>query len=242
MEVIERTIKVLDILSTNKGRMRFSDIAAGMNLASPSTLTRLLKALCDAGALHKDANGWYCLNSKIGIWGNAASPRMSLKKMIRPELEQLNDAFKVSTIVFQYQDENMMLCVDKIADENSPSLQNPGALIPLNLGVIGSCFFSVADSDFMAHFGDIDGLDELLHQFKKDSDKYGYIYDYGRLFPDNHRVAVPLKYDGKVFAVLGAGFTPSRLREANFVEKLTVALKKSAVKIEKIIVKQNGDY
>jgi DNA-binding IclR family transcriptional regulator len=245
MEVIERTVKVLDLLSANGGKMRFSDLASALTLPSPSTLTRLLKALCDAGALHKDQQGWYCISSKAGTWGSVASSKLTLEQMVHPELEALNNEFKVSVIVFKYQSPDMMLCVDKIADENSPSLQDAGALLPVNLGVIGSYFIyaenPIEEPEYIAHFADVENIEEVLQQFTHGAEKDCCVYDYGRLFPDNHRLAVSIRFNGKTLAVLGAGFTPSRLMNEAFIFDLTTALKKSADNIEQVINEQHGD-
>ena len=246
MEIISRTVKILDVLSANDGEMRFSDLAEEMNLPSPSTLTRLLKALCNAEVLYKDERGWYCLGSKPRQWSNAAKPRLSLQEIVHPELENINKRFCVSAIVFRYEEENMVVCADKIADENSPSLQEPGAMLPLNLGILGSCFFEAEHplpyEEFTARFSGLKDLDKLVSRFQKDAENYGYIYDYGKLFPDNHRLAVPIRFEGKIVAIIGAGFTPGRIKENNFVEKLVNDLKKSAHIIEKVIENQHGDF
>lgn len=246
MEIIDRTIKIFDALSANNGKMRFSDLAGEMDLPSPSTLTRLLKSLCDAGAIYKNEKGWYCLSSKPRLWGKASLAQLTLKEIVHPELIKINQNFKVSVIVFKYQHKNLMSCVDKIADENSPSLQNPGVLLPLNLGLIGSLIIksecSINKDDFIADFKTQKDIDKLIEKFQEDYEKYGFIYDYGRLFEDNHRIAVPLKSTGKSFAVIGAGFTAGRLRQSGFIEKLADALKESALNIEKTIYEQGGDF
>jgi DNA-binding IclR family transcriptional regulator len=246
MEIISRTVKILDVLSANDGEMRFSDLAEEMNLPSPSTLTRLLKALCNAEVLYKDDRGWYCLGSKPRQWSNAAKPRLSLQEIVHPELENINRKFHVSTIVFRHEEGNMVICADKIADENSPSLQEPGAMLPLNLGILGSCFLEaehpVPYEEFTARFSKLKDLDKLISRLHKDAENYGYIYDYGKLFPDNHRLAVPVKFEGKTVAVIGAGFTPGRVKENDFIAELADELKKSAHIIEKIIENQHGDF
>lgn len=246
MEIISRTVKILDVLSANDGEMRFSDLAEEMNLPSPSTLTRLLKALCNAEVLYKDDRGWYCLGSKPRQWSNAAKPRLSLQEIVHPELDSINKKFHVSAIVFRHEEENMVICVDKVADENSPSLQAPGTILPLNLGILGSCFLEaenpVAYEEFTARFSELKELDKLISRFHKDAENYGYIYDYGKLFPDNHRLAVPIKFGGETVAVIGAGFTSGRVKESGFIEKLVNELKKSAHIIEKVIEKQHGDF
>ncbi len=247
METITRTIKTLDVLSVNGGKMRFSDLAEAMALPSPSTLTRLLKALCKAEVLYKDDKGWYCLGSKPRQWSNASQlPQLKLQEMVHPELENINKKFRVSTIVFRYEEENVTVCVDKIADENSPALLNPGMIVPLDAGILGSCFFEAEHpmpyEVFTARFPKLKNLDKLIVRFREDAELYGYIYDYGKIFPDNHRIAVPIRYANETLAIIGAGFTPVRVKEPNFLNDLAEDLKKSANTIEKIIENQHGNF
>ena len=221
MEVVARTIKTLDVLSANDGKMRFSDLAEEMNLPSPSTLTRLLKALCKVEVLYKDDKGMYCLGSKLRHWSNAAElPQLSLQEIVHPELENINKKFHVSTIVFRREEENIAICVDKIADENSPALLNPGMMVPLDVGILGSCFFEkeypMPYEVFTARFFKLKNLEKLIARMREDAEHYGYIYDYGKIFPDNHRLAVPIRYSNKTIAVIGAGFTT-----LDVLEKLT---------------------
>ena len=245
MDLIKRTVKILDLLSASDGKMRFSDLAEKMRLPSPSTLTRLLKAMTEAGVLYKDQQGMYCISAKVSTWSKLAQINLSLKEIVFPELEKINLEHEVSTICFQPQPEAKMYCVIKFSDANSPALQDEGNLIPLNLGVLGSCFClperELFSKDFISSFSSHVGIEDLINKFIEDSKNYGWIYDYGKLFPDNHRLAVPIRYEGKTVAVIGAGFMPGRMKQKGFLEKIGAALMNAAENIEKQIYKQNGD-
>jgi DNA-binding IclR family transcriptional regulator len=246
MKIIQRTVNILDHLSANGGRMRFSDLSEAMRLASPSTLVRLLKALCDADVIYRDSKGFYSLSAKTRAWGGASLPRLTLKEMVRPELELINEKFQVSTIVFRDAEDGKVLCVDKVSDENSPSLQSPGALLPLSFGIIGSVFLrreqNVADADFMSPFPESDFYREVHKRMVLDSQRLAYVYDFGKLFPDNHRAAAPFYHDGRVIGVIGAGFLSVRAKEKKFVERVGAALIESAARITKLISEQHGEF
>ncbi|MCP3968312.1 MAG: helix-turn-helix domain-containing protein [Lentisphaerae bacterium] len=242
MEVIKRAIAILDALSHNSQGMKFSEIADAMRISGPSTLSRMLQSLCCYAAVKKSHDGIYTLTPKVVQWGQNITPKLSLQQVVKPSMERITKKLKVSTIVFEHTG-NAMRCIEKISDELSPSLQTPGVILSVCIKLIGSYWIMSEnqkyEDNYAGDFEDSQAYKYLLKTFAEDAQKDGCVYDYGKNFPDNNRLSVPIHFNGKTIAILGAGFTPGRLKEKGFRKRLTAELLTAAEEVSYIISEQD---
>jgi DNA-binding IclR family transcriptional regulator len=222
-----RGIRILDELA-NRKKLRFAEIKKFLGNISSSTVTRILKILIEMGSINKNSNSEYFLAPKIKFWGQAIP---DLKSIARPYLEEINQKFKVTVNLIE-RSGNEIVCIDKIMDENSPSLRILGGIrqLPTPHGIGASLFFSkeeLNDEKLWEEFKQIDPNNDYkyLKKISRKAFKTGYWHDPGKLC---ERFAAPIINDNKVQAIIGAGTSTVLCQYPQFVSDLVSNLLKAA--------------
>ena len=87
---VERAIAVLDVLADGAGPRGVNELARALG-AHPSTVSRLLGTLAEAGLVEREAgSGHYRLGLRLAYWGSAAIAGRDLRELARPLLAELS--------------------------------------------------------------------------------------------------------------------------------------------------------
>jgi DNA-binding IclR family transcriptional regulator len=88
---VERAIAVLDVLADGAGPRGVNELARALG-AHPSTVSRLLGTLAEAGLVEREAgSGHYRLGLRLAYWGSAAIAGRDLRELARPLLVEISD-------------------------------------------------------------------------------------------------------------------------------------------------------
>lgn len=90
IELIEKTLRVIEFLAHPGGARPLKEIAAATGLVKSSAF-RILYTLRQLGYVEKDGEGSYRLSLKVVGWSRAAAGQVSLIRLARPYLERLRD-------------------------------------------------------------------------------------------------------------------------------------------------------
>lgn len=86
---VERAIALMDALADGAGARGVNELARALG-AHPSTVSRLLGTLAEAGLVERDpASGRYRLGLRVAHWGSAAVAGRDLRDLARPLLVEL---------------------------------------------------------------------------------------------------------------------------------------------------------
>jgi len=91
IQVIERMIKLLDVLSRNPGALSLKKLAQESDL-HPSTAHRILGAMTASGFVEKGDAGSYRLGIKLLELGNIVKSRISIRELAVPQMQRLHRA------------------------------------------------------------------------------------------------------------------------------------------------------
>jgi IclR family acetate operon transcriptional repressor len=88
---VERAIAVLDVLADGAGPRGVNELARALD-AHPSTVSRLLGTLAEAGLVEREAgSGRYRLGLRLAYWGSAAIAGRDLRELAHPLLAELSE-------------------------------------------------------------------------------------------------------------------------------------------------------
>ena len=88
---VARAIAVLDVLADGAGPRGVNELARAL-AAHPSTVSRLLGTLAEAGLVEREAgSGHYRLGLRLAYWGSAAIAGRDLRELARPLLAELSE-------------------------------------------------------------------------------------------------------------------------------------------------------
>lgn len=90
IELIEKTVRVMEFLAHSGGARGLKEIAAATGLVKSSAF-RILYTLRELGYVDRDGEGMYRLSLKVVGWSRAAAGQASLVRVARPYLERLRD-------------------------------------------------------------------------------------------------------------------------------------------------------
>lgn len=107
---LQRGISLLELLARATGGQTFSELAEGMELPSPATLSRLIKALQSAEWIEKNQHtGRYMLADGAMHFARAACCTLKREERIQPYLEALSREFHATSAYFENGGEGAML-------------------------------------------------------------------------------------------------------------------------------------
>lgn len=226
--LLHRSIKILDLLSA-EGDLRFGQLQKRLDDINPGTLTRLLKALCEAGVIMKNPDSVYCLTNRVLQWAAGVSPERNLVEQALPLMKEMNMKLSATVCLFNCDGKNMK-CLANVQDPSSPSLLPTGTVAPLTIQLIGSVFFIFNERK--------PAPKKIKQELKKSTSpisisagkriiehalKNGYCDDNAEFFPGNRRLSAPIRRNNKTISIIGLGFSSSRL-ENKALHKKAVAL------------------
>lgn len=143
---IEKCFAILSLLTEEKRSLGFSEIARCLDL-NKSTVFNILHTLTELDILEKDANGQFCLGSRLFILGNAAAGGSELIQAVHPYLEAINNRFKLSAFLGVLA-EHEVIIVDKADQANPIKISSEiGMKIPVDAGVAGKTLLAQLPPD-----------------------------------------------------------------------------------------------
>jgi DNA-binding IclR family transcriptional regulator len=88
---VERAIALLDVLADGAGSRGVNELARALG-AHPSTVSRLLGTLAEAGLVERESgSGHYRLGLRLAYWGSAAIAGRDLRELAHPLLAELSE-------------------------------------------------------------------------------------------------------------------------------------------------------
>lgn len=231
-----RGIRLLDAIA-QKGQIRFTD-AKNLLEVSSSAASRLLTILMDMDVVIKTNGSTYSFGPKVNRWFITVP---ELRTIANPFLRTLRDDMRVTVVLVERQGENAV-CVDRIMDEGSPSMQKIGATwkLPTFYGA-GSCFFltdeQVASDDAWNAFSPTDPghQDEAYRQSFVTGRKTGVWRDMGYCRKDLARLAVPVYFKEEVIAVIAVGFSTIWSDDQIFMKRIEERILSASKQIQNAI-------
>mgnify|MGYP003379081003 CR=1 FL=1 len=89
IQVIERMMKLLDVLSRHSGAVSLKQLAQESEL-HPSTAHRILGAMTASGFVEKGDAGSYRLGIRLLELGNIVKSRISIREVAMPPMQRLH--------------------------------------------------------------------------------------------------------------------------------------------------------
>ncbi len=112
MPGVRRAIKVLETLADNKGGMTFNDLSGLFLDAPPSTVSRLLKTLCEENLIAKGAGEKnYRIGERSRMLGEKLCGKVSRAELLRPVVRALAEQTGYSAAYFELVDDTNTLIV-----------------------------------------------------------------------------------------------------------------------------------
>ena len=122
---LERGLHVLEILCEVKKPLGFNELNRRLGGYNKSTLSRMLKVLCELGYVEQTyEQGPYRIGRKIIGFKRASIPAVgeALQHQWQPTLRYIAQAYPVSTILFECSGKTA-IGIDKAINEQAPSMQ-----------------------------------------------------------------------------------------------------------------------
>jgi DNA-binding IclR family transcriptional regulator len=109
---LEKSVAILEHLSTNKQGLSLSDISSALKLPKTSVFS-ILQTLETKNMIRKNANGSYNLGLKLYSLGMASVSHLDIQSTLVPYMEQLRDETKFTVHLCAY-DNGETVCLEKI--------------------------------------------------------------------------------------------------------------------------------
>ena len=236
--LLSRALRVIDAVSRSKDGLRFSEISKVLDDPSPSTVNKIIKALCAESVVQKTAHGRYTLGRKIYFWGRVVAAQNTPIQIIKEQMHYVHQTYQVSVNLFSCVDQTM-ICLECYLDPQTPLLYPAGKCLPLDLGVQGSVFFippeMVNDADFLnaqvAKYDatlSVQNLKTMIQQARLTDVQD----DQGMFYPGLRRFSVPIREGGKIVMTVGVGVSSKRARDAHLSTRIISELQEICSRVE----------
>ncbi len=237
---IHRAIEVLDAVASSPQGVSFSEARRLLGDISPTTVSRILRILCETRVLHQKEDKRYVFGERIESWMPAGG-RLSLAELCRPYMQGLSGSLQTGSILWKRAGDQMMV-LHKETHPNAPSLMYIGAVHPIGFQLIGGVFFmedrwddpkgiacEVAKSGFKK--AGVTVIRKMIEIVKEDD----LMDDFCAFYPGNYRLAIPLRQNGDVIAALGIGIMRERLDDSEFRQQVITDLKEVRQKLQTLL-------
>lgn len=137
--MVERTFRLLDILSASEDGLTFSDLARALG-TSKGSLHGLLKSLERIRVVARGEGRRYIVGPRIYELALAYSQRAGLRRLALPSMDRLAAAIGETIFLGRVEDDGVLI-VDRRNAENGPSALHisaaPGTRVPLLAAALG---------------------------------------------------------------------------------------------------------
>lgn len=140
IQVIDRMMDVIDILSKASGTVNLKEIAKLSSL-HPSTAHRILNALAHYNMIERVESGTYRLGTKFLELGNITKANLDFRKEALPFMQSLHAELQ-ETINLSVRQGDEMVYIERISTERSAMkvAHLVGAKAPLHITAVGKIF------------------------------------------------------------------------------------------------------
>ncbi len=222
MNLLERGLKILEILAKNKAGLSFTEIEENLGKVNRSSLTNTLKELIRLGYIFKDENtGLYLLTDKINklVSGNFSKKEFLIttyKKMMR----EISGKYNVTVILFE-RIGDCLVSIHKEKTESSITMQDVG---DVNREIFSSPWMEVLSAMDKKIFN---RLSAKHQKTLKSIAEQGFAYDDQKIYKNIRRLGFPIKdKEGNIIGALGIGGTTFQITEGN-LNKIIKDIRKS---------------
>jgi DNA-binding IclR family transcriptional regulator len=133
VQVLDRAVILLRVISESRGPVALADIAARSGLPR-STCRRILAALSEHRLCEHHSGGTYALGLQLFEWGTLVGARLEVRDVARPELEALAETTDLTAFLC-VRDADRAVCIDRVDGRFAHSLAlRLGGSIPLHVG------------------------------------------------------------------------------------------------------------
>lgn len=241
---IDRLFKVIEYMAANRLPQRMTEIAAGLQLPTPTVL-RYLRTLCAQGyAYHDKTSGTYALTWKICKIGDAVKVNLALRGMASPFLNVLANRLEVGACLVTRHDYGTLYLdfVEKPAGKPMSTMLRIGKSAPIHTTGSGKVLLSALSDRQVRELIDKVGLPrltkktitepELLLQELERIRACGYGIDDEECEEGHKCVSVPLyDYTGAIAAAISVFDEAELLTDARIEREILPELRAAAQEI-----------
>ncbi|MFA9422911.1 MAG: IclR family transcriptional regulator [Sedimentibacter sp.] len=243
---IEKSIKILKILSESPYEYKISDLALKVDM-NRTTVHRIITSLENESMVIKDE---VTLKYKLGPYtyhmGNVFIQNANYENNLINVLNELSDITKES-VGFARRDGNNIISIYCIETHQPLKMgYKPGAFFPINKGCYGKCLMAYHDEDTVRKLvysqkfdkickNTITDPEELLLEYKKIKEQ-GYVLSIEETFPYAIGVGIPIfSIDGKVRNCVAISFFKSNDTDRK-IESMKELLLSYSKKLTELVV------
>lgn len=141
MRALDRVVAILEAVATHRNPPTPTVVAARIDL-SLSTVSRLMRQMCDLGLLDRDASGAYALGVRLLRISQAALEPSDLVEVALPEMQHLRELTGETVTLFVRRG-NSRICLAQAQSEQAVRRVVPvGFTAPLHAGATGEALLA----------------------------------------------------------------------------------------------------
>ena len=228
---LQYALKIMDCLAQSENSLGFNDLQRSLGGISPTTVSRVMRNLVEAGVVCKLENGRYSLDERISFWGLRARQTLYTNRGLHDDLKQLSTTFRVTT-TYRMRMDNSICIVDRCLDPHSPSLGEPGRIYPVILPVSGAVFCRPLDqwtseqiTKDIAEYANASQCDVIAaRDMIEKAFANKLMDDQGMLIPGVRRLDVSLDDKVPACGIVTVGCVPQRLEDDSLRREIITAL------------------
>ena len=169
IQVIDRMMELIDVLSKSGNPMNLKDLSQITNL-HPSTTHRILNALTQYRIIDKVQTGSYRLGTRLLELGNITKTRMDIRKEALPFMQALHHQLQ-ETVNLSIRQGDEMIYVERVAGNHLAIRVTHliGAKAPLHVTAVGKLFLIEDGEDKSLNYIHRNGLKVFTKNTIKDS-------------------------------------------------------------------------
>ena len=244
IKVLDKAIRVVELLAQSNRGVRLKDVIAAVAL-NKTTALRILRALESHDLAARDGAGVFVLGSRVMWWENCYRRNFELLAVVRPVLERLRDVTG-ETVTFSILMSEQTVVIDQVVSRNVTSTRfELGSSAPLHAGASGKVILAHLGPEIQNKFlrlphlkhltqRTITSRSELEKELKKCRFK-GFAISRGERFPSTCSIAAPVfGSENEVVGVISVIGPADRLRHTVIKSIVPLLLRETELLTEQI--------